>query len=228
MTGATATATPAAEAAGNATLLSAQPPEQQPDQTPPAENQPAQPEPTEPPAEQPSGQPKVGPGEGEQPAEGDGDKPDEKAAPESYEFTAPEGVTLDPAAVEEFTPIAKELKLSQEQAQKLVGVVAGISQRQAEQHAAQVAEWAKQVTTDKEIGGDKWAENRALVARARDQFASPELLTLMDSTGLGNHPAVIKHFVNLGKAIADDGHVTGGAPSRPVDFASDFYARMPH
>lgn len=216
MTGAVETAVPAAPAAGQATLLSAENPAP-PAETPavPGENPPAQPEPTEPPKE------------GEQPDEGGDEKPEE-GAPESYDFVAPEGVTLDPAAVEEFTPIAKELGLSQEQAQKLVGVVAGISQRQAEQHAAQVAEWARQVETDKEIGGDKWATNRALVARARDQFATPELLTLMDSTGLGNHPAVIKHFIAVGKAIADDGHVIGGAPSRPTDFASDFYARMPH
>jgi hypothetical protein len=216
MTGAVPAAEPAATTApGNATLLSAQP-DPAPDTTPP----PAEPkDPVEPGPETDPAEP---------PKEGDGDDPPKEGEPEQYTFTAPEGVTLDPAAVEAFTPVAQELKLNQEQAQKLVGVYADLQQRQAEAHVAQVAEWARQVTTDKELGGARWPVTQALIARARDQFASPELLQVMDQTGLGSHPAVVKLFARLGAEIADDRHTTGGGqPSQPVDFATDYYARMP-
>lgn len=214
MTGAVATAAPAAPASGNATLLSAGDPPAEPTTPPPAEPK----EPVEP-------GPEVDPVE--PPKEGEGDPP-EGTEPEAYTFTAPEGVTLDAGAVEAFTPVAQELKLTQEQAQKLVGVYAGLQQRQAEAHAAQVAEWAKAVTTDKEIGGKHWPETQALVARARNQFASPELLELMESSGFGSHPAVIKHFALLGKQIADDSYATGsGQPSQAEDFAAKYFRTMP-
>jgi hypothetical protein len=215
MTGAVATAAPAAPAAGNATLLSAGDP-------------PAEPTPETPPHVEPKDP--VEPGPETDPVEPpkEGDDPPKEGEPEQYTFTAPEGVTLDAGAVEAFTPVAHELKLNQEQAQKLVSVYADLQQRQAEAHTAQVAEWAKAVTTDKELGGAKWPETQALIARARDQFASPELLQVMDQTGLGSHPAVVKLFARLGKEIADDRHTTGGGqPSQPDDFATSYFAKMP-
>lgn len=228
MTGAVPAAAPAAPAApGNAThapsllgaALSAQP-DPAPDTTPPAEapKDPVPPAPAEQPAE---------PGPEADPAEGDEPKEDEdEGPPEAYDFKAPEGVALDQAAVEAFSPIAKDLKLSQAQAQRLVDVYAGLQAQQAEAQAAQVKAWAKAVTTDKEIGGSKWAENRAVIARARDQFATPELVQLMEQTGLGSHPEVIKLFVKVGKAISDDGHVIGGNPGPDPRSADSFYARM--
>src|SRR5262245_60440079 len=45
-------------------------------------------------------------------------------APEKYEFKAPEGVTLDTGLVNDFTPLAKELGMSQDAAQKVVDLYA--------------------------------------------------------------------------------------------------------
>lgn len=219
MTGAVATADPAAAAAGNASLLSAtgEPPAADPNPT-----EPTQP-PTEPTADPPKG-PETDPAEPEKEGEGE----DAKAgAPEKYEFVPPEGVTLDPAAVEEFTPVARELGLTQEQAQRVVNLYAGLQQRQADALAEQSRQWVEQVMADKDLGGARWDANRALVAQARDRFATPALVELMETTGLGNHPEVIRLFAAVGKAIADDGHVIGGQPIQSGDFATDFYGRMP-
>jgi hypothetical protein len=212
MTGAVQAASPAAPAAGNATLLSAsgEPPAEAPETNPPAVPEPTPAEPG----------PETEPAEGEEPKEG------EDGPPEAYDFKAPEGVALDPVAVEAFAPVAKELGLTQTQAQRVVDLYAGLQAQQAEAQAEQVKAWAKQVTTDKEIGGAKWAEHRAVIARARDAFASPELVQLMEQTGLGSHPEVIKLFVRVGKAISDDGHVIGGNPGPDPRSAEGFYARM--
>jgi hypothetical protein len=121
----------------------------------------------------------------------------------------PEGVELDEAAASEFTAIAKELKLDQAAAQKLADIGAKMAQRQADAHAQLVETWTEQVKTDKEIGGDKLAENLGVARKAIDTFGSPELKALLNSTGLGNHPEVVKLAFKVGKAISEDGFVSG-------------------
>ncbi|HCQ7399728.1 TPA: peptidase [Klebsiella pneumoniae] len=156
----------------------------------------------------------------DKPADGDkpADKPDDKeqkqeGAPEKYEFTAAEGVDLDTEALKDFEPVARELNLTNEQAQKLVDaypkILAGVQQRQAEAWQAQTEEWAATVKADKEIGGDKLTANLGVAQRALDTFGTPALKEYLNGTGLGNHPELVKAFVKVGKAMSEDGVVTG-------------------
>ncbi|EGA1174990.1 TPA: peptidase [Escherichia coli] len=142
----------------------------------------------------------------------DGDKPE--GAPEKYEFQAAEGVELDTEALKEFEPVARELNLTNEQAQKLVDaypkILAGVQQRQAEAWQKTIEQWAADVKADKEIGGDKLISNLSAAQRALDQFGTPELKEYLNTTGLGNHPDLVKTFVKIGKAMSEDGMVTGG------------------
>lgn len=161
------------------------------------------------------------PGE-EKPADAekaDGDKkPDEKeqnqeGAPEKYEFKAGEGVELDAEALKDFEPVARDLNLTNEQAQKLVDaypkILAGVQQRQADAWQATTEQWAADVKADKEIGGDRLTENLSAAQRALDQFGTPELKEYLNTTGLGNHPDLVKTFVKIGKAMSEDGMVDG-------------------
>lgn len=153
-------------------------------------------------------------------------KPAEPAVPESYELKMPEGVELDTAAAGEFTEIAKELKLTQEQAQKVADIGAKMAQRQAESHANLVAQWTEQVKTDKEIGGDKLAENLGVARKAIETFGSPELKDLLNSTGLGNHPEIVKLAFKVGKAISEDGFMTGKPKGAENDPAKTMFPNM--
>lgn len=156
----------------------------------------------------------------EKPADGDkpADKPDDKeqkqeGAPEKYEFQAGEGVELDTEALKDFEPVARDLNLTNEQAQKLVDaypkILAGVQQRQAEAWQAQTEQWASDVKADKEIGGDKLTANLSAAQRALDLFGTPELKEYLNTTGLGNHPDLVKAFVKIGKAMSEDGMVDG-------------------
>ncbi|WP_320745675.1 peptidase [Enterobacter cloacae] len=154
------------------------------------------------------------PADSEKPA----DKPDDKeqkqdGAPEKYEFTAGEGVELDTEALKDFEPVARELNLTNEQAQKLVDaypkILAGVQQRQVEAWQKQTEGWAETVKADKEIGGDKLTANLSAAQRALDQFGTPELKEYLNTTGLGNHPDLVKTFVKIGKAMSEDGMVDG-------------------
>jgi len=156
--------------------------------------------------------------------------PDAKATvpevPESYEFTMPEGVAIDKTAADEFTAIAKELKLNQADAQKVADVGAKMAQRQAEAHAQLVESWVESVKTDKEIGGDKLAENLAVARKAIETFGTPELKDVLNATGFGNHPAVIKAFYKAGMAISGDRFVSGSPKGPETDMAKKMFPNM--
>jgi|GEM_PF-331342 len=143
-------------------------------------------------------------------------KPDEKkpeGAPEKYEFSAPEGGEIDKEALAHFEPIARELNLNQEQAQKLVDlygkeVMPKIIAQQAENWQKQTAEWAVSAKEDKDIGGDKFDANMTRAKQAMDKFATPALREFLESTGMGNHPELIRAFVKVGAAMSEDSLVT--------------------
>lgn len=153
-------------------------------------------------------------------------KSPESQVPETYDLKMPEGIELDQAAAEEFSAIAKELKLDNATAQRFADIAAKQAQRQAEAHAKLVESWAEQVRTDKDIGGDKLPENLATAKKALDTFGSPELRDVLNSTGFGNHPAIIKAFYQVGKAISEDRFVTGKPPGAPTDPAQKLFPSM--
>ena len=139
----------------------------------------------------------------------------EKVVPEKYEFTQPEGVSMDAEALGEFEGLAKELKLSQEEAQKVTDIGVKLAQKweakQADVIQQAAAEWAASATADKEFGGDKLTESLVVAKKALDAFGTPELRSLLNDSRLGNHPEVIRFMVRAGKAISEDRMVTGGA-----------------
>ena len=165
-------------------------------------------------ADKPNGQ-----ADGEAGKTGDKTKDDAKPeakAPEQYEeFTAPEGVDLDPALSGDLKTLAKELDLTQEQAQKVADLGAKLTQtntaKQAEMLTTAAKEWEAQARADTEFGGDGFEANLGHAKKAIDAFATPELKTLLNETRLGNHPEVIRFMVRAGKAISEDRFVGGRA-----------------
>lgn len=139
----------------------------------------------------------------------------------TYSFTAPEGVELDKVAVEEFTALAKELKLPAEKAQAAVNLVAAMRQREADAHAEQVAGWAEALKTDKDFGGEQFDANVAVAKQALDKFGTPDMKALLNQTGLGNHPEVVKLLWKVGQAISEDKAITGSpASAAPIGEAA--------
>ena len=156
--------------------------------------------------------------------EGEQEKKPE-GAPESYEFKAPEGVQFDDTVIGAFSEVAKDLNLPQEQAQKVLDKMAPVMQaRQLEQLQAARADWAESAKTDKEFGGEKLAENLGMAKKALDTFATPELRALLNESGLGNHPEVIRMFYRTGKAISEDRVVTGQGGAANQGDARRLYA----
>lgn len=169
--------------------------------------------------------------EGETGQEAGEQEQSEQGAPEQYEeFTAPEGQQYDPEVIANFKEIAKELNLSQEAAQKMLDKMApAVAQRQSQQLESLRGQWAEQSTADKEFGGDKLTENLGVARKALDTFGSPELKSLLNESGLGNHPEFIRLLYRAGKAISEDNFVGGNKsagktqPTSNADYAASLY-----
>lgn len=173
--------------------------------------------------------------EGQQSPDGNTDANNEapKGAPEKYEFTAPEGREYDPGVINAYSEVAKELNLPQEAAQKMIDKIAPLMEaRQIEQVQAIRNDWAEAARSDQEYGGDKLNENLAVAKKALDKFGSPELRTLLNDSGLGNNPEVIRFMYRAGKAISEDTFVGGSkgnqksGPKNFNDLASALYSNQ--
>ena len=140
-------------------------------------------------------------------------------APEAYEaFTAPEGVELADSVLEVAQQAFKDANLSQEKAQSLIDkLTPAIAQAQQEALDAaiqsQITDWVAAAKADEQIGGDKLAPALANANRVVDTFGSPELRDMLISSGLGNHPAVIKFCDAIFSKISPDTFVA--AAPRP-------------
>lgn len=124
------------------------------------------------------------------------------------DFALPDGVEVDADTLDEARGLLAELKLPQEQAQRLVDFYAGRMRRFGEAQAGAWAtlneKWVADVKADREIGGDRMAETMAAATRAMDRFGTPGLREALMMTGAGNHPEIIRFVARVGRATAED------------------------
>jgi len=138
------------------------------------------------------------------------DKPDEK----NIELVLPENSLLNQERVDEIAKIAKEQGLSQEHAQMMVDREHDVAvQFQAAQKAqldnlADVV-WPEEAKKDPEVGGEKFAENVEFAKRAFKKFGSEKFNEILNESGYGNHPELIRTFSRIGKAMSNDTLIHG-------------------
>lgn len=160
---------------------------------------------------------------------------DAPAAPEKYELKAPEGQDFDAEAFGAVEPVLRELNLPNEAAQKLVDAYAGqvlpVLQQRADAAIAQRAadqskEWNDAFTADPEIGGAKKEETLTFAAKAFDHYGLKKgegLRQLLDESGLGNHPDVIRFVSKVGRDLGEAGFERGSPTPTSLSDAETFY-----
>ncbi|SBW12687.1 hypothetical protein KL86APRO_30178 [uncultured Alphaproteobacteria bacterium] len=188
---------------------------------------------------------------GEETGEAEGDD-----APTEYAFTLPEGFDgFDDEAMAAATPLLREGKVSQDTAQKLVDVVAGLVQRQvataqqalAEQREQRSAAWLKELQDSKDFGGAAFDANSAAVRGVIEKFADtdPEFVfpeghpnagkpvpggavkKLLKDAGLGNAGPLITMLHRLAKATGEDSMPPGDGGGAPTAMSeADFMAEV--
>ena len=91
--------------------------------------------------------------------------------------------------------------------------LAQAAEKQAEQTRAQQASWAAQT---RESLGVHWQEEVSRAVRAADVFGGPELRQVLEETGLGNHPVIVRTFAEVAKRMREDISL-GVSTSTPAD-----------
>lgn len=170
--------------------------------------------------------------------------------PEAYEYTLPEGMVLDQGMADSVAPVFKELGLTNEQANKLVGVYAkqvaesSAAQEKAavERYEAQIKSWQEQLKSDKDFGGDKMAENIAAVRQFIDKTVPAELKDMLlgpvneqdySKTGffnredMGNNPPLLKYLLHLSRTfrVGEDQPGSGNADNTAGTIEERWYGK---
>lgn len=151
----------------------------------------------------------------------DGKDGGKAGAPESYaDFNLPEGIQVDAAGIESFKGVAKELNLSQEQAQKLVDVQVSMAEKEAEANRAEFEKTTSAWKSETEkVLGPNFKEELAFAGKAIAKFGGPNngeaLRKVLNEMRVGDHPEMAQFMVRVGKEISEDkmldGKGSGGA-----------------
>ena len=131
---------------------------------------------------------------------------------EYEKFTIPDDLGIDLAydekAFGEFATVASKLKLSQEQAQEIVDLYArrqaAYAQEEQNKFDQMLLAWKEKIEKHREFGGANLEKSISAVGRFMKIFGSPELVKVLNETGLGNNPDVFAAFVKAGRAISED------------------------
>lgn len=156
-------------------------------------------------------------------------QPDEEQDLSSYpDIHLEEGVSFSPQDMADFKALAGELGLSAQQVQKLVDFESACAKRQAAERVAkkqqQTAAWANETRA---LYGSALEREVTFALRAANAFGGPELRELLEETGLGNHPVIIRTLSGIGKTISEDA-CPGGTPAVAQDktFAEALYGKQ--
>ena len=129
----------------------------------------------------------------------------------------PENSLLSAQTLAAFKQTAAQVKLPAESLQTWLSYeenrLQTASQTAEKEQCKKLATWARQT---QEMFGPQWQEEVSKAVRAADAFGGAQLRQLLEETGLGNHPVIVRTFHAVAQRICED--VTpGGAPSAQTD-----------
>lgn len=152
------------------------------------------------------------------------DKPAEEPATSEVELKLELKDGVSETDLSEVLEFAKENKLSQEAAQKIIDSRSALhskfAQAQAQALSNAIESWKTEVKNDPEIGGDNFGKSIELANLTISHY-DKEFKDVLDKTGLGNHPKVLRLLARIGKDLQDDSMVRSkshGAPESRSDY----------
>jgi len=157
----------------------------------------------------------------------------EPPAPLAYAaFKLPDGIAADDPGLAEAVNLFKQARLPQDQAQKFIDLAlqreATAAQKSVQAFLDLQERWVSEIKADREIGGSRLPTALASAARAIDRLRVAGLREALDLTGAGNHPAVVKAFVTIGRMLAEDRFAAGRPPRTvPRSAAETIYGERP-
>ncbi len=134
--------------------------------------------------------------------------------PQEYELDIPKDMNFSDAERTHLNTVAKELGLDNNGATKLLEITKRNQQEQIHSHNELMSSWKDEILKDKHMGGSAF-ESTVAYAKAGLAKFDPEnqLFQLLEQTGYGNNPHVIRFLAAIGRSHAED-KVVLGSPSR--------------
>lgn len=133
----------------------------------------------------------------------------------SYELKAPDGVELSPEGLKAFNEFAVANKLPEGTAKQIAewyGKHASEAAKAQATHWQSVNDgWVKAAKEDTEYGGDKFDNTVTAVKGLIGKFGGKEFTDMLNATGAGNHPEMIRFLNRVNEATKEDKQVTVGA-----------------
>ena len=132
--------------------------------------------------------------------------------PADYSLAAPDGMgNYDQDLSQEMRSVFHEAKLTPEQAQfvhdKYVERFANQSDMAQANQTQQLETWDKEIRAEYGVAFDERISAARMAVR---EFGGDDLANLMDETGLGNNPTVIRAFAKAGMALGQAGQFKEG------------------
>jgi hypothetical protein len=125
----------------------------------------------------------------------------------------PEGFQVPEEASTEFLKVLNDARVPASAAQGLLDLQAKVlsdAETAAEtQWNETQAAWRKEIEKLPEIGGANLPATEIAVAKVLDTFGTPELRQMLDITGAGNHPTMVKFLHKLSTVMNEDKLETG-------------------
>lgn len=163
------------------------------------------------------------------------EKPDDPAAkvpdkPEGYDLKFAPETQVDNDLLGDFRKTAKEIGLTQGQAQKLGSMyearMSEVGKRMVEAQTQAMLEarkgWEAEITKRPAFEAE-----RGHIRAAMRQFGDKELFDLLDQTNLGSHPKMWDFMAKVGKALAEPGF-RGENTGQAKSAAEVLYPNMNH
>lgn len=145
-----------------------------------------------------------------------------------YDFSAVKnsnGENYNQTTVDFVTTVAKEMKLNNEQAGSLLKILADNYQT-VQQQAVQKerTNWRAELRSDPELGGENFDKTRLHLSTVMRKFGNNEVKDILNSTGLGDHPAFVRMFNAIGASMSQEVNVIKGTQPKPkFDYNDYFY-----
>lgn len=134
------------------------------------------------------------------------------------DLVAPEGFQIDPGlGTELITLINQSRNDPKALVNSLLALQAKANAQTTEQDAKQwdtvLADWTKATEADPEIGGAKYAANKAAVTTVVAKFGGPKMQEALELTGMGSHPEFMRFVSKIAPFLAEAAPVTPGMPT---------------
>lgn len=142
----------------------------------------------------------------------------EKADEEEFKLELSEESILEQAlgkeVLKEVEAFAKENGLSNEAAQAMLkreeAMLQKLQDANAEAFDNRVESWRQDVLADKQLGGENFEKTKLDAQKAVKHFGDEDFIKILNETGYGNNPSVVRFLANIGALMQNDSLIASG------------------